>query len=117
VKFLGAVPEAALPGLYAHASVFILPSLDEGFGLPALEAMASGTLVIASNAGALPEVIGECGILFDPLDVPEIADLLRSGIQDPALRESLCAKGLKRAQLFSWDRSAKMMWKVFEGCF
>jgi glycosyltransferase involved in cell wall biosynthesis len=116
VKFLGAVPDADLPGLYASATILILPSLDEGFGLPILEAMACGTMVIASRAGALPEVVGDSGLFFDPLDVDEIADTLRCGLQDSALRESLREKGLTRAQRFSWDSSAEMLWKVFEGC-
>jgi glycosyltransferase involved in cell wall biosynthesis len=116
VKFLGAIPDADLPGLYAGATVFILPSLDEGFGLPLLEAMASGTMVIASHAGALPEVAGDNGLFFDPFDVAEIGDRLQRGFQDAALRQSLREKGLIRAQCFSWDISARMLWKVFEGC-
>jgi glycosyltransferase involved in cell wall biosynthesis len=116
VKFLGAVPDADLPGLYASATVFILPSLEEGFGLPLLEAMASGTMVMTSRAGALPEVVGDSGMFFNPLDVAEIADTLGSGLQDAELRESLCEKGLDRAQRFSWDTSAEMLWEVFEGC-
>jgi glycosyltransferase involved in cell wall biosynthesis len=116
VKFLGAVPDAGLPGLYASATVFILPSLEEGFGLPLLEALACGAMVISSRAGALPEVVGDSGLFFDPLDVAEIADTLQRGLQDAALRESLCEKGINRAQRFSWDTSAGMLWDVFEGC-
>jgi glycosyltransferase involved in cell wall biosynthesis len=116
VKFLGVVPDADLPGLYASATVFILPSLDEGFGLTLLEAMASGTMILASNAGALPEVAGNCGLFFDPLDVAEIADSLRCGLQDAALRKSLCEKGLIRAHRLSWYTSAERLWQVFEGC-
>ena len=116
VKFLGAVPDAELPGLYAGATVFILPSLDEGFGLTLLEAMACGTIVIASNAGALPEVVGDSGLFFDPLDVAEIAETLRCGFQDAGPRETLREKGLLRAQRYSWDTSAEMLWEVFEGC-
>jgi len=116
VRFLGAIPDGDLPGLYASATVFILPSLDEGFGLPVLEAMASGTVVIASNAGALPEVVGDSGHFFDPLDVAEIAHTLHCGLQDAVLRESLRENGLIRAQRFSWDASAEMLWKVFEEC-
>jgi glycosyltransferase involved in cell wall biosynthesis len=116
VKFLGAVPEADLPGLYSSAAAFILPSLDEGFGLPVLEAMASGTIVLVSKAGALPEVAGDSGLLFDPLEVAEIADALERGLRDATLRDSLCEKGLAHAQRFSWDTSCEMVWKVFEGC-
>jgi glycosyltransferase involved in cell wall biosynthesis len=116
VKFLGAVPDAELPGLYARAAVFILPSLDEGFGLPVLEAMASGTMVLASSAGALPEVVGDSGLSFDPLDVAEIAVTLQRGFQDANLRVSLREKGLMRSQRFSWDCSTELIWKVFEEC-
>lgn len=116
VKFLGLVSDADLPGLYAKATVFIQPSLEEGFGLTPLEAMASGTMVLSSNAGALPEVVGDSGLFFDPLDEAEIADTLRCGLQDADLRESLREKSLMRAQRFSWDTSAEMLWKVFDQC-
>lgn len=116
VKFLGAVPDADLPELYARARAFILPSLDEGFGLPVLEAMASGTMVLASHAGALPEVTGDSALLFDPLDVVEIAAALERGLCDSALRDSLREKGLVRARCFSWEASTEKLWKVFEGC-
>jgi glycosyltransferase involved in cell wall biosynthesis len=116
VKFLGAIPDTELPGLYANATVFILPSLDEGFGLTLLEAMACGTMVLASNAGALPEVVADNGLFFDPLDVTEIANNLRRGLQGASLRKSLGEKGILRAQRFSWDTSAEMLWDVFERC-
>jgi glycosyltransferase involved in cell wall biosynthesis len=116
VKFLGAVLDAELPGLYAGATVFILPSLDEGFGLTLLEAMACGTIVLASNAGALPEVVADNGLFFDPLDVTEIANNLQRGLQGASLRKSLGEKGILRAQRFSWDTSAEMLWDVFERC-
>ena len=116
VIFLGPVSESDLPGLYAHAALFVLPSLDEGFGLPVLEAMASGTPVAASSAGALPEVIGEAGLFFDPLDISEIADALQRGLTDAPLRNSLREIGPIRARCFSWQESADKMWKVFEEC-
>lgn len=116
VIFLGSISEADLPGLYAHAALFILPSLDEGFGLPALEAMASGTPVAASRAGALLEAVGEAGLTFDPLDIPEMADALRRGLTDMPLRKFLREKGLMRARCFSWQNSADKMWTVFEEC-
>jgi glycosyltransferase involved in cell wall biosynthesis len=116
VKFLGAVPDSELPGLYASATVFILPSLDEGFGLTLLEAMACGTMVIASNAGALPEVVADNGLIIDPLDGAEIADMLQLGLQDASLCTTLREKGIMRAQCFSWDTSAERLWQVFEGC-
>jgi glycosyltransferase involved in cell wall biosynthesis len=116
IKLLGAVPEADLPGLYANATVFILPSLEEGFGLPALEAMASGTLVLASGSGALPEVIGENALFFNPLDVTEIAAALQRGFQDGASRDDLRREGLVRARRFSWESASELLWRVFEQC-
>jgi glycosyltransferase involved in cell wall biosynthesis len=116
VKFLGSVPDADLPSLYASATALVLPSLDEGFGLPLLEAMASGTMVLVSTAGALPEVAGDSGVFFDPQEVPEIAAALERGLRDRTLRDSLRGKGLLRAQRFSWEASSKMLWKVFEEC-
>ena len=116
VIFLGYVPEASLPGLYANAQLLCLPSFDEGFGLPILEAMACGTPVIASTAGALPEVVGEAGLLFDPTDVSAIADALRRTLQDGELRETLHVRGLRRSEQFKWQASAEKMWSVFEEC-
>lgn len=116
VQFLGAIPDARLPGLYSGATVFILPSLDEGFGLTVLEAMACGTMVIASNTGALPEVVGDCGLFFDPSNVDDIAGKLRCGLQDRVLRESMRGKGLQRVERYSWDISAQRLREVFEGC-
>jgi glycosyltransferase involved in cell wall biosynthesis len=78
--------------------------------------MACGTLVIASNAGALPEVGGDCGLFFDPLDVAEMAESLLCGIRETGVRKALREKGLRRARDFSWDCSARLMSKVFEGC-
>lgn len=116
VKFLGSVPDADLPGLYANATVFVLPSLEEGFGLTALEAMACGTMAITSNAGALPEVVGESGLFFDPLNVAEIAEKLLLVLQEAPVRGSLSEKGLIRARCFSWETSAAMLWEVLEQC-
>lgn len=116
VKFLGPVAEVDLPGLYARAALFILPSLDEGFGLPVLEAMACGVPVAASRAGALPEVVGNAGLFFDPLEAREITGAIRSGLTDGSLRDSLRENGLERARHFSWRESADKMWETFEGC-
>ena len=116
VTFLGSICESDLPGLYAHATLFILPSLDEGFGLPTLEAMASGTPVVASNASALPEVVGEAGLFFDPLDISGMADALRGGLTDIPLQNSLRERGLIWSHCFSWQNAADKLWKVFKEC-
>jgi glycosyltransferase involved in cell wall biosynthesis len=103
VRPLGPVPDAYLPGLYAGASAFVLPSLHEGFGLTCLEAMASGVPVVAARAGALPETCGEAALYADPRDQGEIADAIDAAIGDERLR----AAGPARAAGFSWERTVR----------
>ena len=112
VHFLGYVDDDALPGLYANAILFVLPSLDEGFGLSALEAMACGTPVIASNAGALPETVGDAGLLFEPLRPDTLVAQMIRYLSDPDLRLLLKEKGLARANSFSWQRTAEIIWST-----
>ena len=107
VVFPGFVPDEALPALYAAADAFAFPSLFEGFGIPVLEAMASGTPVCAANTSSIPEVVGDAGVLFDPLDVPAITDCLSRLLQDQPLRQRLIATGIERARGFTWDKAAK----------
>lgn len=116
VQMLGYVSEADLPTLYARALIFVLPSLDEGFGLPALEAMASGTPVVASRAGALPEVVGDAGLFFDPRDAAGLVGALQRLLRDPKLRRDLGEKGWERARTFSWERSARLVWEAIQAC-
>jgi glycosyltransferase involved in cell wall biosynthesis len=110
VRFLGYVEEAQLPGLYAGATVFILPSFDEGFGLPALEAMACGVPVIASDGGALPEVVGDAGIIFKLNNIAGIQAALRGCLANDQLQNSLKNKGQERAECFSWQKTTDIVW-------
>lgn len=103
VRQLGYVDQALLSGLYAGAAAFTLPSLYEGFGLPVLEAMASGTPVVASDRTALPEVCGDAALLVDPDDPDALTEAILAAIGDDRLR----AAGLERARSFSWERTAR----------
>jgi glycosyltransferase involved in cell wall biosynthesis len=111
VHFLGYVDDKTLAGLYANATCFVLPSKEEGFGIPVLEAMASGTPVIASDGGALPEVVGEAGITFCLSNPTGLTNSLIELLSNPELRATLKEKGLERAKKFSWQRTAKIVWK------
>ena len=107
VIFPGFVPAAQLPWWYRAATVFVYPSLYEGFGLPVLEAMASGTAVITSNTSSLPEVTGDAAILIDPTDVDALAAALVRLLNDADLRAHLSAAGVRQAAQFSWRRCAE----------
>jgi glycosyltransferase involved in cell wall biosynthesis len=106
----GYVTREELADLYAQASALVFPSLYEGFGLPPLEAMASGCPVAASNAGALPEVCGDAARLFDPTSPDEIAAAVLDVLADP---EPYARRGLERAAEFTWERSARAHEQVY----
>ena len=112
VRFVGPAPDADLPALYGGALAFAFPSLWEGFGLPALEAMATGAPVVASNRGALPEVTAGAALLVEPAPGP-FAEALERLLAEPALREQLRVAGLARAAQFSWERTAKETLAVY----
>jgi glycosyltransferase involved in cell wall biosynthesis len=114
VHFLDWVPEADLPALYQLADLVAQPSLIEGFGLPVLEAMASGTAVLAANKSSLPEVVAGAGVLVDPYNVDQIADVIMFTLQSGELRQQLAHLGLQRAKEFSWDYSANQMLKIYQ---
>ncbi len=114
VTFTGYVPDTDLVALYDLATMLVLPSLSEGFGLPVVEAMACGLPVAASNRGSLPEVIGEAGLLFDPSSEAEIASTIARLLGDESLRHGLSSKAQERAKLFSWENGAGKMMSIFE---
>lgn len=100
--------------LYRHALAFVLPSFSEGFGMPVLEAMASGAPVIVSRTSSLPEIAGDAGLFVDPYQPRTIAEALVKMSQDARLRDDLRAKGLARARQFSWERAAEQTAAVIE---
>jgi glycosyltransferase involved in cell wall biosynthesis len=106
VAFPGYVDDADLEGLYAEAAAFAFPSLNEGFGMPVLEAMARGVPVVAAAAGALPEVAGDAALLVDPSSTEELASATVRVLTDAPLRERLIAAGRERPARFTWDRTA-----------
>lgn len=110
VQVLGRVSDATLLSLYASAACLALPSLHEGFGLPAAEAMAAGAPVVAGARGALPEIVGDAGVLVDPYDVHAIASGIENAIEH---RDSLVAAGRARAPQFSWRNAAESMVGIY----
>jgi glycosyltransferase involved in cell wall biosynthesis len=112
--FTGFVDDADLLALYNTCSLFVLPSYHEGFGLPALEAMACGAPAIASNVASLPEVVGNPDALFDPDQPSDIARKIEHVLTDPDFRKSLSEGGLVQAKNFTWDRTARTAWSAFE---
>ena len=114
VVFTGFVPDDALAVLYRKAQAVVLPSLWEGFGLPAAEAMACGTAVLHSSAGSLPEIVGDAGLLFNPLDVADIAEKWLRLAGDESLRRQLSANGLARSRRYRWDVAGRLLWRELE---
>jgi glycosyltransferase involved in cell wall biosynthesis len=113
VRFLGFVPLETLSVLYRLASVFVFPSLYEGFGLPPLEAMYYGTPVVTSNVSSLPEVVSDAAMLVDPYSSESIADGMRRVLTDEHLRAFLRERGMARAREFSWEQSARRVREVY----
>lgn len=113
-KLAGMVSDRELIDYYQQASVFVFPSLYEGFGLPVLEAMGCGCPVICSNASSLPEVAGDAAVLVDPHRPEQLAEELAKVLDSPALQSTMRARGLARAQEFEWDRTARQTIAVYE---
>jgi len=117
VIFKGYVPDNELELMYLNSSLFVFPSLSEGFGLPILEAMSYGVPVITSNYGAMAEVADDAALLVDPYNIDEIAKAMYKVLTDKNLRENLIKKGLERAKQFSWKKTAKETLKVYKKAY
>jgi glycosyltransferase involved in cell wall biosynthesis len=115
VHVVGAVSDADLENWYAHASVFVFPSLTEGFGYPPLEAMARGVPVVAARAGSLPEVLGDAALFHEPGNAEELSLQVRLALGDEALRRELVRKGRDRAGRYTWGASAEVMALILRG--
>lgn len=107
------VSEEELDKLYKNASLYIQPSLTEGFGLPPLEAMKRGVPVVSSNAGSLPEILGEAAIYFNPLDIDNIAEKIKKGLFDIEIRKKLTQKGFEQVKKYSWLKMARGTLEVY----
>ena len=109
VQFIGYVSESDLPFWYNAASLLVLPSFYEGFGMPVLEAMACGTPVIAANNSSLPEVTGDAGRLFDPEDSQALAEHMVTVLDDPEIAATMRDRGLKQAKKYTWSESGQKL--------
>jgi glycosyltransferase involved in cell wall biosynthesis len=114
VVFTGYIPDDDLAYLYNAAALLVFPSLEEGFGLPAIEAMACGTPVAASSTGSLPEILGPVGRYFDPTKVEDMVVVIRELLSDEPLLKNMKADGLKRSESFRWKRAAEDTLSIFE---
>jgi len=114
VIFTGHVSEGQLRWLYENCAAYVFPSLSEGFGLPGLEAMLHGAPVVSSNTTCLPEVYGEAGYYFDPLDVPAMAAAIGDVLSSEQLRTSLIAAGRQQAAKYSWRTTAEQTLAVYD---
>jgi glycosyltransferase involved in cell wall biosynthesis len=113
IAVLGYVPPEELASWYARAQVFAFPSLDEGFGMPVLEAMTAGVAVLTSNRSAMPEIAGDSAILVDPENVEWLIEALRRLTIDADLRANLIQRGLNRARQFSWEKAVNETWNIY----
>ena len=114
VRHLGYVPAEARERLYAGARLLVLPSLDEGFGLPVLEAMSAGVPVVVANRGSLPEVVADAGVSIDPDDIDAFEAALHRMVADDGYAAEYAERGLARALEFSWDRAAAAVHRAYE---
>jgi alpha-1,3-rhamnosyl/mannosyltransferase len=113
VIFAGRLTDSELDAAYRAARLLVFPSLSEGFGLPVLEAMARGTPVVCSNAGALPEVAGDAALLHDPLDASALARMMRMMWSIDPVNADYARRGKARAPQFTWAKAARQTWEVY----
>jgi glycosyltransferase involved in cell wall biosynthesis len=113
IELTGFIDDRHLSTLYERASLFVFPSLDEGFGMPVIEAMSAGVPVICSNTSALPEVAGDAAVLIDPHSTQEIAHAMTLVMEDRTLREDLIERGRERARQFTWANAVEKTWAVY----
>ncbi len=113
IQLTGYLPDEEIEALYARAAIFAFPSLDEGFGMPVLDAMARGVPVLTSNRSALPEVADSAALLVDPEDTGALAHALQVLTADPGVRDEYRKRGLERAAGFSWEKAVESTWTVY----
>ena len=114
IEVLGRVTNTQLESLYRRARIFAFPSLDEGFGIPVLEAMGHGIPVVTSNCSGMPDAAGDAALLVNPKDTDELASALLRLAEDQTLRDDLIRRGLERARSFSWDAAVERTWAVYK---
>ncbi|WP_454061383.1 glycosyltransferase family 4 protein [Candidatus Nitrospira salsa] len=114
IVFAGMVSDQQLIRYYQHASLFVFPSLYEGFGLPVLEAMACGCPVVCSNTSSLPEVVGDAAMMVSPMDVAALEHAMKQVLTDPSLQHRMRNAGLQRAKQFSWEQTATQTVQLYE---
>jgi len=114
IQITGYLPQRDLIPLYAGASLFAYPSLYEGFGMPLLEAMASGVPIVASRTSSIPEVVGDAGVLVDPLSISDMGKAIMKLLDDSSLRSSMQEKGIQRAKQFTWERAAQETLQIYQ---
>jgi len=114
VKFIGFVPDEDLPVIYNNAELFVFPSLSEGFGLPGLEAQACAVALASSNKTALPEIFGEGAIYFNPTNVNDMIEKIKTVLNEEKIKSNLIEKGLLNAKRFSWDETARKTLEVYQ---
>ena len=114
VEFLGKLTDQEVIEVYKKSQAFVFPSLIEGFGLPGLEAMAVGLPVIAANASCLPEIYGDAALYFDPYDVNDLVEKIKSAITNDNLKKDLIKKGLAQVKKYSWAKMSSQTWEIYQ---